>query len=226
MGNVCSVSSRLVEVAELLERARPLAPAGSRALPVAPALAPLLPGGLRRGATVALPAGTGSTSLLLAVLAGASGAGSWCAVVGMPALGGEAAATAGVDLGRLALVPAPGDRWPTVVSALLDGIDLVAVHHPRPRYADARLLSSRARHHSAVLLAVGADWPGADLSLRVTAVAWEGLGQGHGHLRRRRVEVEVAGRRAAGRPRRGSLWLPSDSGAVEPDDSSLLRQLA
>ncbi|HEX5268352.1 MAG TPA: hypothetical protein VFW24_16410, partial [Acidimicrobiales bacterium] len=204
-----------MEVAELLERARPLAPAGSRALPVVPALAPLLPGGVRRGSTLALPGGPGHTSLLLALLAGVSASGAWCAVVGMPALGAEAAAAAGVDLGRLALVPAPGERWPTVVSALLDGIDVVAVDHRRPRPADARRLSVRARHHGAVLLGVGSAWPEADLVLRVAGAEWDGLGRGHGHLRQRRIEVEVTGRRAADRPRRTSLWLPSDSGAAE-----------
>ena len=181
---------------------------------MAPALAPLLPGGLTRGGTVALPGGPGCTSLLLALLSEASASGSWCAVVGMPGLGTEAAAAAGVDLARLALVPDPGARWPTVVSALLDGVDLVvvgvaAVGPPRPRAADARRLSARARHHSSVLVAAGGAWPeAADLSLTVTASSWEGLGQGHGHLRRRRVEVEATGRRGAGRPRRASLWLP------------------
>ncbi|CAA9257662.1 MAG: hypothetical protein AVDCRST_MAG54-2310, partial [uncultured Actinomycetospora sp.] len=49
---------------------------GSPVLPVAGALAGLLPdGGLRRGSTVAV---CGSTSLLLALLAEASRAGSWC----------------------------------------------------------------------------------------------------------------------------------------------------
>lgn len=185
-------------------------------MPVAPALEPLLPGGLRRGATFALPGGPGRTSLLLGLLAEASAAGSWCATVGIPGLGAEAAGAAGVDLGRLALVPDPGDSWATVVSALLDGIDLVAVNRPRPRPADARRLSARARHRSGVLLALGADWPGADLVLRVTAVSWEGLGRGHGHLRRRRMEVEITGRRGADRPRRTSLWLPGESGRIEP----------
>ncbi|HET6810948.1 MAG TPA: hypothetical protein VFH50_08070 [Acidimicrobiales bacterium] len=184
-------------------------------MPVVPALAPLLPQGLQRGSTLALPGGAGRTSLLLALLAGASGSGAWCAVVGMPALGAEAAAAAGIDLGRLALVPDPGERWPTVVAALLDGIDVVAVGIRRPRPADARRLSARARHQGAVLLGVGSAWPESDVALRVAGAEWEGLGRGHGHLRRRRLDVEATGRRGADRPRRTSLWLPSDSGAAE-----------
>src|SRR5690349_19612437 len=83
-----------------------------RLLPVLPELSGLLPGrGLRRGSTVAIAVGpasaAGSTSLLLAMLAAASRAGSWCAVVGVPALGLLAAAESGIALDRLALVPNP-----------------------------------------------------------------------------------------------------------------------
>ena len=42
----------------------------------------------------------GATSILLALLAGASAAGSWCAVVGMPSLGLVAAAELGIALDR------------------------------------------------------------------------------------------------------------------------------
>ena len=71
-----------------------------RVLPVAAALRPLLPGGvLRRGSTVALPPGpaAGSTSLLFALLAEASAAGSWCALVGLPHLGLVSAAEVGLE---------------------------------------------------------------------------------------------------------------------------------
>src|SRR5581483_11245519 len=63
--------------------------AGERMLPVRPELRRLLPGGgLRRGSTVAVRDGAapGSVSVLLALLAAASAAGSWCAVVGLPTL--------------------------------------------------------------------------------------------------------------------------------------------
>src|SRR5215217_8670975 len=59
--------------------------ADERLLPVAPALEPLLPHpGLRRGSTVAV---TRSAALALALVAGASAAGSWVAAVGLPDLG-------------------------------------------------------------------------------------------------------------------------------------------
>jgi len=219
-----------MEVAELLERARPVALAAQRALPVTPALTSLLPGGLRRGSTVAIGTGAGTgagaTSLLLALLAGASAEGSWVALVGMPEVGPEAAASMGIDLGRLALVPDPGEQWPAVVSALLDGIELVAVRlggRLRPRPVEARRLAARARHQSSVLIVTGTPWPeGCDLSLDVVAGEWDGLGAGYGSLTRRRVEVAVGGRRAASRRRQAALWLPDESGRPEPVDDTLV----
>jgi hypothetical protein len=188
--------------------------ADQRLLPVLPALEPLLPQpGLRRGATVAV---TGSAALALALVAGASAAGSWVAAVGLPDLGILAAAETGVVLERLALVPAPGARaWPTVVAALLDAIDVVLVRSPPGLpSARARRLTARARERGVVLVPLG-PWPQpADLRLAVTASTWHGLGQGHGSLHSRVAEVVATGRGAATRERRALLWLPSPDGAI------------
>jgi hypothetical protein len=176
-------------------------------LPVLPALAPLFPhGALRRGSTVVVG---GSTSLLIALLAAASEAGSWGAVIGLPAFGAAAAAEAGVALDRLALVPAPGPDWPTVTAALLDALDLVAVAPgARIRAADARRLAARARQRGAVLLPFGlatGGWEGADLRLSLAGSDWTGLDAGWGHLTARRALVRADGR--SGRPRHTHLWL-------------------
>jgi hypothetical protein len=210
-----------VEVHELAGRARPVSLARDQLVAVLPPLSILLPdGGLQRGSTVVVHPGagpgTGATSLALALLVAASQAGSWCTVVGLPELGLVAAAGLGVCLERLALVPAPGDRWPVVTAALLDAVDLVLVRPPgRPRITDARRLSARARERGAVLLTLSGSWPeGADLRLSVTAATWLGLGQGQGHLRAREVEVTASGRRAAARERRIRLWLPGSDGTV------------
>ena len=188
--------------------------ADERLLPVVPALRPLLPNqGLRRGATVAVGR---SAALALALVAGASAAGSWVAAVGLPDLGILAAAETGIALERLALVPTPGPRaWPTVVAALLDAIDVVLVRSPPGLPpAQARRLAARARERGAVLIPLG-PWPEpADLRLVVTASAWHGLGQGHGTLRVRQVEVAVTGRGPASRERRALLWLPSPDGTI------------
>src|ERR1700691_6554089 len=78
-------------------------------LPVLPALRGLLPGGaLRRGSVVA----TGPWSLLcLALAAGASAAGAWCAVGGVPHVGVAAAAAAGLDPDRMLLISDPRPAW-------------------------------------------------------------------------------------------------------------------
>jgi hypothetical protein len=194
--------------------------ADERLLPVVPALERLLPGrGLRRGTTVTVAR---SAALALALVAGASAAGSWVAAVGLPDLGLVAAAEAGIALERLALVPSPGARaWPAVVAAFLDAVDVVLVRSPaRLPPAQARRLAARARERGAVLVPVGAWSQPADLRLAVTSSTWQGLGQGHGHLQARRAEVTISGRGAATRERRFLLWLPSPDGTIallEPD---------
>ena len=76
-------------------------------LPLDPAFASLLPeGGLQTGTTYTV---SPSPSLVLALLSTASQKGHWCAVIGMPTLGVEAAAAFGIDLSRLILVPEPAD---------------------------------------------------------------------------------------------------------------------
>lgn len=195
------------------EPARPaLITAERPAMPVPPALEPLLPDGLRRGGTTVVE---GSTSLLLALLAHACAHGAWAAVVGRPDLGVLAASQAGVDLDRLAMVPAPGADAPAVVAALLDGLDVVVVG-PDARLADAdrRRLSARARDRGSVLLATYA-WPGAAATLVVEAGRWTGAGTGDGWLRAHRLRVTRTGR-GVGPARTVDLVLPL--GTVMPDE--------
>lgn len=182
-------------------------------LPVATEIADVLPWrGLRRGATVAV---LGSSSLLLTLLAGGMRNGGWAAVVGLPALSPIAADEYGVDLARLALIPDPGPEWTTVVGSLVDGLDLVVVNTLGPvAERTARVLMGRARQRGAVLLTTR-DWPGADLTLRVTETAWTGLGNGRGRLRGHTVDITVHGRGSAARPRTTRLALRplEDAGA-------------
>ena len=93
--------------AEAVRRARTGPPAGERTLPVSPALVDLLPDGLRRGSAVGV-VGPGARSLALALIAEATAAGSWAAVVGDSDLGLAAAAEAGVALAHLAGVDLSG----------------------------------------------------------------------------------------------------------------------
>ena len=241
-------------LAALCERVRPGALAGSQRAPVLPPLEALLPQGLARGSVVAIEAGraaarvAGTTSLALALAAGAAQAGAWVAVVGAGTLGLVAAHGLGVPLDRLVVVepgPATGTGPSTgagradhasVLAALVDGFDVVllgAEARSRLGRGDARRLQARARERGSLLVGVGGDLPGgaAQVRLTITAAVWEGLGEGDaggpGHLRRRRVTVEATGRGAASRPRRAELWLPGPDGtvaAVAADPAVLGRQ--
>jgi hypothetical protein len=183
---------------------------GAPPLPVHPALHEVLPNGLRRGSTMAV---TGSVSLLLATLGAASSGGAWCALVGCPRVSDEAAAEYGIDLTRLAIIPAPASGWTTAVGALLDAVDVVAARPPRLVPGEVRRLAARARTREAVLVAYG-EWPGADVRLRADGGRWEGIGEGTGRLRARRLVVHADGRGQAARPRSAALWLPADGGGV------------
>lgn len=199
---------------------------GAPPLPVDPALSAILPHGLRRGSTVAV---SGSVSLLLALLGTASAAGAWCALVGFPHISAEAAGEYGIELSRLAVVPALGQHqqnWTTAIGALVDAVDIVAARPPaRLAPGEIRRLAARARTRDAVLIpflpgrspgraADGADWPNADVRLSAAPGPWTGIGSGYGRLRARRVEVTATGRGQAARPRSAELWLPTAAGGV------------
>jgi hypothetical protein len=195
-------------------------------LPVTPVLAGLLPvGGLRRGTTASV---SGSIALVLALLAEATRDGSWAAIVGLPELGVVAAAELGVDLGRLALVPNLGAEVVVVVSALIDGFDLVVlgsgVAHALQQPV-ARRPAGRVRNRGAVLLTTG-TWPGMNLEVRVSKRRWHGAtDDGFGHLKFRDVVVTNRGRGAAARPQTLALQLPGPSGGVTAGQTSAGRRL-
>ncbi|WP_062388886.1 hypothetical protein [Demequina iriomotensis] len=176
-------------------------------LPLTPVLDQLLPQGLRRGQVVAV---AGSTSLMLALAAAASEAGSWTAAVGMPSLGVVAAARRGLDLARLALVPHPGPQAAAVAGACVDGMDVVLLG---PRLAlsepDRRRLASRARERGSVIVAEG-SWTGAHTTLTAVASRWHGLGAGDGRLRGRDLTVRIEERRG-GTARFVTLPLDADA---------------
>jgi len=180
-------------------------------LPVPSALAALLPGGgLRTGGSYSLGR---SMSLLFALLAEPSQTGSWCAVVGMPHVGVEAAHAAGVDLSRLVLVPDPGERWLAVTSTLADVLPVVAVRPPaRAKDSEVARLAARMREREAVLLVQG-PWPQTEAMIDVSEPSWSGLGDGHGILSGRELTVTVTSRRSPV-PRSNRMLLPDERGQV------------
>jgi hypothetical protein len=185
-------------------------------LPVLPALRELLPrGGLARGSVLAVAE---FGLLCLALVAGASADGAWCAIAGLPEAGVLAAAGLGLDAERTLLVPDPGLAWPQVVASLLDGCELVLLRPPAPVSAQVRQrLEATLRRGRGVLLVAG-DWPGAQVRLRVAAQRWTGLGDGYGRLRACCAEVMADGRGEAAMTRTRWLWLPAEDGSVTVAD--------
>jgi len=194
--------------------------ARDRLLPLVASFVDLFPErGLRRGSTVVIGRGgaPGMTSMALALLSGPCAGGSWCAVVGVPDIGLVAAGQLGIDMERLALVPAPGAQWAMVTAALLEGFDVVLLRAGgHISHSDARKLGARARERGSVLAVMGDNWPGtADVRLSIDAGRWSGLEQGCGYLWAREVEVVAGGKGAASRPHRARMWFGTRFGAPQ-----------
>jgi hypothetical protein len=206
-------------VAELQARIRQMQATklDSRLIPTHPAIAPLLPGGgLKQGAVYSVQR---SAMLIMALLATASAAGSWCAVVGVPEFGVEAADHAGIALDRLVLVPHPGDQWLAVTAAIADVIEVVVTRPPQ-RASDSSVarLSARLRQRGATLLVIG-TWPQSEAMISLSDSRWHGIGTGHGHLAAREATVTVTSA-LTGRPRSARLWLPDSAERVSAVSSS------
>lgn len=233
------------DLREATERVRPASLAHEHTLPLSGGLEALLPAGLARGTTVSVgepspSAGSGATSLALALASAATQAGSWAALVGLPAVGLGAAAELGLALERVAVIDTPPrESWATVVGALVGAFDLVLFGAPGRSSAvpvgaaDLRRLMARARERGSVLIQIDtaaasrsaggavdrgrrSSWSAfeAEVRLSVTSAHWVGLGEGHGHVRGRQVRAEATGRRSAARVRRVDLWLPRADGQV------------
>ena len=185
-------------------------------------LATLLPGGaLRRGTTtvVAGERGAGVTSLGISLLAEASARGHWCAAVGLDDPGVLSMVELGLDLRRVVFVPNPRGGWADAAGELLDGVEIVLLRPPaRVPHAAARRLLARAKERRGIVIVLtdrAERWPIVpELSLRLTASSWQGVGFGDGRLTARRVEVLVESRHGDDRAVRSSVWLPSPAGVV------------
>lgn len=197
---------------EAAERVRPVALAREHTLPVAPALAALLPGGLPRGSTVSVGTGAdpraagapvGATSLALALAAAPSQAGSWVALVGVPALGLAAAAELGVALERVAVIEAPpADTWAVVLGALVGAFDLVLFGPPG---AETRALDDGSPDGRSPAGRSSSGWSSADRSDRSDRSTAGGPG---------RVPAADLRRLAARARERGSVLVHLDTPAA------------
>lgn len=142
-------------------------------LPVPAAFAPLLPhGAVRSGSVIEV---TGSTAVLLHLIAALAGREAWSVVVARPDLGLAAALAAGVDPERLVLVPEPGAGAGQVLGALVDGFDVVVSGDcPALSGRERRALAQRVRHRGAVLIS-STPWPEAALRLSASVRSSDGF---------------------------------------------------
>ncbi|MFD8249703.1 hypothetical protein [Nocardia sp. NPDC059691] len=165
----------------------------SRVLSIAGGLGDALPeGGLPRGAVIAC---TGCKGPLLGMLAAATAAGEWTAVVGLPSLGLLAVAEMGGDLSRVAHIAAPGPDPLEVAAVLLDGVPMIvfdAAGGASP--SRMRALLARVRRNDAVLIVTSTNWTRPDLEIRSDLADYTGLGRGRGRLRAVSYEISVRGR--------------------------------
>ena len=182
-----------------------------KTLPAPEALQSVLPqGGLLVGTVYSV---SPSPSLIFALMSAVSQRGSWCAAIGMPTLGLEAAAAFGIDLSRLILVPEPGERWLAVVSALAEVVPLIAVHPgTRMSEADASRLAARLRDRGCTLLTTS-TWPQGEGLISLHDPHWEGIGEGWGLLSDRTVTV-TAQTRSSPVPKSVRVRLPDDLGRI------------
>ncbi|MCC3328237.1 hypothetical protein [Nocardia abscessus] len=179
--------------------------APAHTLPIPGALGDALPaGGLPRGSLVAC---TGRLGPLLGLLAAATAAGEWTAVLGCPRLGLLAIAEMGGNLARLAHIPDPGDDPLDIAAVLLDGLPLVVLdHRSTPAAGRTRAVLARIRSHEAILVTTHTGWARPDLEIHTELVECEGIGRGRGRLRSITYTIHVSGR-VARHPRSTSLRL-------------------
>ncbi|MDN3241763.1 hypothetical protein [Glycomyces tritici] len=188
-------------------------------LPVTPDISALLPYGGLATVTAIMASRRGATSLLWRLLAGPTGSGAWCALVGMPRVYPLAATAAGVDLGRVALV----DPGPLVVEAagtLAEGVAAVVVPSEGLTPTQTRRLAARARKSgTAIIWWETRPVAGADARLEVARARWKGLrpnaGRRWGAGRLDACELEVAAHWRTGSTRKARIW--PYGGQVEKD---------
>lgn len=183
-------------------------------LPVTEVLQPLFSGaGFERGHIYGI-AGDAPLSLLFALVARATGEGSWLALVNLQRAGLLSAHEHGVALHRTVCVEvgssSSSSSWSHAVGALVDGFDFVVVSSPACSMGEARRIAARVKAQGSVLLVVGN--PGAfdvDATFGARTVQW----QFNTYASARTVHVSARGRRVHG-DHSCTVQLPAATGAV------------
>lgn len=197
MSGLAGIVEHMFELGVLRERIREMETTRVEPrVPTHPLFARLLGGGLKPGSVYSV---SSSLTVAMVLAAGASGDGAWCASVGIPHLGAQAAHEAGINLERFVTIPYPGTQWPTVVGALVDSFGIVLARSPGDMpAASAARIAAVARRAGSVLIVVG-DWPGAEARIQVVAHTPLGVHQGHGLVVGHDIAMTVTGKGATQR---------------------------
>lgn len=135
-------------------------------------LAGALPNGIIRRGVIRV---WGSPFLLILLSAVASRQGAWVAFLGTPDVGWACAQKLGMDMRRVVSVPRVGEQGPRVVSAAIDGFDVVVLGDISLDVRQCRVLRQRALSAGTLLLA--ARWPQACLDIECQPRNIHGLEQ-------------------------------------------------
>ncbi|MDY3126505.1 MAG: hypothetical protein SOW59_00025 [Corynebacterium sp.] len=138
-------------------------------------------GGLMRQSAISV---TDCPAVIVELMAQVTKSGNSVAVVGWPELLFGGLIEHG-DVSRVIAIPEPGaDPW-SVVSVLVEGLDVV-IYHGLPvdlSPTRARPIWARIRSGNAAVITVGARLPGTDTHLEAAVQNYHGIGEGSGRIR-------------------------------------------
>lgn len=142
-------------------------------------LSKVFPRGIRRGQPIALD-GSMSSAILLSGIAAQQGA--WVAFLGMTNVGWSLVEQSGIDARRLAHVPDVGSQAAQVVSAAIDGFDVVVLGDLSLDRREQRVLERRVRTRNTLLITLG-RWLAPAQRVQCTLLGVYGIDKGLGHIR-------------------------------------------
>jgi hypothetical protein len=161
---------------------------GGRAVLAPEALAKLAMTRFAAGSVLRL---SGSMAALWAIAGVALGSEDWCVVVGLPDAGLLAAAEAGLALDRTVLIPYLDTEVLRVLAGLVDAYALVVIGPLNISGADRRRIEARLRYTGGRLIVFG-DWKGARVTVKVSRVLIEGLGENERQVGTLKLDSEIS----------------------------------
>ncbi|VEI12361.1 hypothetical protein [Trueperella bialowiezensis] len=147
-----------------------------------------LPHGIPRRGVVSI---RGSNFFALVLAGIASKQNAWVVFLGAPDVGWACAEHLGLQVHRIAHVPNVASQGAQVVSAAIDGFDVVVIGNVVLDARERRVLHRRALSKGTLLIAM--NWPHANLEVSCEQLAGRGIEGGIGHVRC--VDYAIATRR-------------------------------